>query len=290
MFLVQVAACALTTYDIILTLPLEVALVWRGHWGVPAVTYMVNRYGILIHSFVIMVLTPAIYSGQDSNATYCEWWSDIGLWSIPFVTLLGEALLTMRVVAFYGQKRRPAIILWSMYGLSASGNVAMMLFGFQATRTFSQTSGVDSLGSELTCVADQHGTAWIFWIPGMAMESVLVLCTLARAHHFWTRGIRPHLVQVITEDHLLYFIGIFVLMVINVSLCAMPSLNSIYGLVLEFTLCLNSVLASRIFLHLRVACRPERLDTGETVDDASPDESDSTASSLEDRRRPWFSR
>jgi len=282
MSLVQVAAAALTTYDILVTLPWEIALVWHGHWGIPAITYMVNRYGVLVHSYIIVAVTPMIYSDPDPTATYCHWWHDIGLWSITIVNLLGEALLTMRVVAFFGQKRRVVIALWTIYGICAAIGIAMMGYGMGYTQIFAVISKPADTGpqgsgsaspSESVCIAALYGSAWIYWTPGMLMESVLIVCTLLRAYQYRIRGIKGRLVQVITQDHLLYFVGVFVLMVSNVSLCATPGMNSYYGLIVELTLCLNSILASRIFLNLRAAGHPESIATStmlKDVDEPSP--------------------
>jgi len=94
----------------------------------------------------------------------------------------------------------------------------------------------------------------------MVLEFVLVLWTLARSLAFWRRGVYSTLVRVITEDNLLYFVGVFVFMATNVGICTQPSLYPYYGIIVELTLCMNSVIASRLFLNLRATAYPEKLE------------------------------
>jgi len=139
-----VAASALITYDVLFTMPLEVALVWQGNWGVPAILYMLNRYGVLVHSYVVVALMPILLASQDSQdpgmSTYCQYWGYIGSWSVPIITLLSEALLALRVIAFYGEAFRPAFWIGVAWFLCVCAGFEMLIHGWSSTNILRQNS------------------------------------------------------------------------------------------------------------------------------------------------------
>jgi len=262
----EIAASALITYDVLLTLPMEVALVWRGTWGVPAALYIINRYGVMAHSLWVVAVAPNIPSDVGGwFEIYCKFWNVFAAWSIPLVTLLTEALLTMRVTAFYG-RRVASLALWAMYLLCASASITVMTLGVLDTQTPQPTVAADCLNSLASPEPGCLGTipqnphqcnggmvewTWAFWAPGMVMELVLVCATLVRSLEFWRRGAQSRLITIITQDNCLYFCCIFALMVANLVICAISSRSVEFGIITEMTLCINSILAGRIFLHLR---------------------------------------
>jgi hypothetical protein len=98
-------------------LPLEVRIVWRHAWRIPTAFYMLDRYGVLIHSWVVV---STIFK-QDRQETWldqqpgigsvvgvpdhfelvtvmlCGFWHNYGCWSIPMILLISEGeLLTTR--------------------------------------------------------------------------------------------------------------------------------------------------------------------------------------------------
>lgn len=185
----------------------------------------------------------------------------------PWLTVQSPhlALLSMRVIAFSGGKLRAVVFIWTVYVGCALASILVMIKALDASQeaatvieTFCGMSGAcpDSFNPS---------PQWDLWVPGMIMESVLIVCTLAHGVVYWRRGTNSTLISVIIEDNLLYFVCVFVMMAINVGICAVPDLYTDYGVLTELTLCINSILASRIFLHLRAAAYPDKLNPEYTV-------------------------
>jgi len=282
-FYVQAAASALVTYDTVLTLPSEIALVWRGNWSAPAVLYMLTRYITLIHSYVVVGFTPFIFGPSSLHLiadTYCALWGALFTCSIPIITLLAEALLTIRVIAFYGRKWQAAVFLWTIYSVCAATGITIMILGIHYTHPFLDarvglacitgdldgSSSCDSASASYLSCNDKNLTqwTWAYWAPGMVMEFVLIMATLARTFQFWSEGMQSPLLTLVTQDNLFYFCCVFALMVVNLGICATPNLNLEFAVIAELTLCINSMLASRIFLHLTTQMKRETTTDQET--------------------------
>ncbi|KAI0705570.1 hypothetical protein C8Q76DRAFT_172504 [Earliella scabrosa] len=95
------AAAAWLSYDIILTLPTEVSLVWKAKWTIPKFLYFLVRYYTLISLILTVVVNTSRHLSTEVSLS-CERW----LWYNGFngtltSAVFGEAMFLMRLWAAY---------------------------------------------------------------------------------------------------------------------------------------------------------------------------------------------
>lgn len=268
-----VASAALMTYDIVCQIPKELSLVWRRQWGLPTALYLLTRYGVLIHSCGALAIgTSFSFSTQNcelaENFNY-EYWSQIGSWSIPCVVLLSEALLTLRVGTLWKGNRFAIIFLWGMYMLSLIASLAVGILQYLAYNyVYEFYKSVESGVPPIVAMNGDHG--WLFaavsgfsvtlWVPGLVMETTLVVATVWKAYDYKKKGHQGRLIHVMIRDGLLYFVCVFVIMLLNTCMCAMPVDPLFFAAPVELSLCTIALLASRIFLNLRATAYTDVVD------------------------------
>ncbi|KAF9014292.1 hypothetical protein BDQ17DRAFT_1230581, partial [Cyathus striatus] len=116
-------------YDYLLTFEHEVNLVWNAPWGVMNLTYILARYV----PFIMIGMIDRVAS--DVSATRCK---SLFLLTTCSLTLLPEAVLTIRTWAVCGRRRWLGIVLlfyyignWVAVVVATSGFLDSMEFVLQ---------------------------------------------------------------------------------------------------------------------------------------------------------------
>ncbi|KZT53943.1 hypothetical protein CALCODRAFT_519726 [Calocera cornea HHB12733] len=240
----DVVATAMILFDTVIVIGDEIQLVWRGRWGIPTIVYLLNHYGILFQAVLNQVAVNDVYLSQD----HCLQWNLASNWFIPIVMMFVEAMLVLRVTALYQNSFYVSISIWSLYTICVG--IMFLLTGMLL-------AGVGPFGSAdgsvLACDIRQLGENLFYtlWIPSLVLETVLVLMTFWKGLLHRRSGVNTPLLTVLERDGFMYFFIVFGVMAGNLAIC-MTVQDVYYALVSHrLTLCISSILSSRLFLHLR---------------------------------------
>jgi len=259
----ELAGAVLMAYDIALLIPSEIALVWRRKWGFPTVLYLITRYGVLLQSIIAFAF-PAMLGSSSEASSNGNFWSTSGSYSVPITILLSEALLTLRVAILWKETRLAIVFLWTTYSLCAVTSLAIgvlrTVFSMQIAISLATGGSVEGFASKMDFV----GKLFTLWIPGLVMETTLVIAMAIKAHESRKDHITK-LFRTLFRDGFLYFLCVFALIMVNLVICVSnPAQPDVDWLLVEPSLCLIALLAGRLFLNLRATAYAEEYDSNET--------------------------
>jgi len=240
-------------YDILITLDIEIGLVWPAPISAVKVLFLINRYVtpclyvFIVYSMIGIVNTP-------NNPSYCF---DFFLTWLTLEALsvngIGAALMTLRVYALYGRHKGVLLLLSALLLLELVSSVAVMASGIVLTRdTAVFAEDVHA------CVALHHlPWLWIVFLFMMLFDIVAFYLVLRKTWKY-ANTIHAHtpLITVLLLDAVGYFIVMIVAEFLNIiAYTTFPSNLFLVGV--NVVWCLNTTIVSRIYLNLRNAARPE---------------------------------
>ncbi|EJU03359.1 hypothetical protein DACRYDRAFT_106518 [Dacryopinax primogenitus] len=240
----DMVATAIVIFDTVIILGDEIHLVWQGRWGLPTIVYFLNHYGILFQALLNQVAVNDVYLSPE----HCLQWNLASNWFIPIIMMFAEAMLVFRITALHENNVKVSIAIRTLY--FACSGIMSLLTGLllDGVGPFASADG-----SVLACDIRQLGENMFYtiWIPSLVLETVLVLMTLAKSLAHRRNGLRTPLLAVLVRDGFMYFFIVFGVMLTNLVIC-MTVEDVYYALVSHrLTLCVSSILSSRLFLHLR---------------------------------------
>ncbi|KAH9937801.1 uncharacterized protein BXZ73DRAFT_100016 [Epithele typhae] len=119
------AASAWLSYDIVLTLPEEVSLIWKAKWNLPKLMYFCVRYYTLLSLlFTLAVNTshtlstePIFYTRTNvDHQPSCERWKWYNGFNGTFLSaVFGEAMFVMRLYAAYEGRKTMMVIITCLF-------------------------------------------------------------------------------------------------------------------------------------------------------------------------------
>ncbi|EJT97460.1 hypothetical protein DACRYDRAFT_119541 [Dacryopinax primogenitus] len=271
---IAMAATCLVAYDILLTLPAEITYIWLSPprtCSAPAqsplarigqtisarrptfltLLYFLDRYGVLLQAALCNIAN--IDAGLSSEA--CERWTLFNNWSVPIGMLVVEVMLVLRVSALYLNNRSilfPLLLLWFF---------ALALMCIFLSLGLSTTHPEPSLAAQVTgCLLGgvQH-LFWTIWLPSLVLESTLFLLSALIILRHIREGVRTDVLRLMARDGFMYFVVIFFLLLTNVLVPLLASMPYYSIMNPRLTLCLTSILCSRLYLNLRRAAYRKRL-------------------------------
>ncbi|KAJ7249523.1 hypothetical protein B0H12DRAFT_1121999 [Mycena haematopus] len=141
-----VAALSWLVYDIIVTLDQEVNRMWRAKFSVPTFIYFATRYyGLLYmmydHGLTLCSVSTNYSLPEKVNVSFCRGWGPFEAASVQFLSMAVNALLAIRIDAFYNRSTRVRVFLVFIYiGINRC---------FSAEVAFSTLTGIDSADAQI---------------------------------------------------------------------------------------------------------------------------------------------
>jgi len=149
-----------------------------------------------------------------------------------------------------------SIFLWMSYVVCAVASLGIGIFQLRPT---SIRSGEED--GELNFMAQIFGSLSVIWVPALVLEITLVAATALKAYQVRQSGKNSELISTLFRDGFAYFVGVFVLMLVNLCICLFVSDSILWGLLVEPSLCIIALLATRVFLNLRATAYGDELDS-----------------------------
>ncbi|KAK0444566.1 uncharacterized protein EV420DRAFT_1003068 [Desarmillaria tabescens] len=242
------ASGVIVLFDHLITLDDEVDLVWRSHWSIGKLLFIINRYYTLlsvIFNYYGLFMMPL---SESVSHRFFQWQGWTGL----IACMIAEVILQMRLYALYLlNKKVLALMVTSFIICSASAAVIMgiVLSKLSMSYTLAGTSFCAPNG-----IPDYFYT---FWIPTIAFESLL--CGLALFRGFQTFSSDGplfssgrHLVSILIRDSVFYFVVMFATYLTNLLVwTAAPA--DLLEIPIGFSVTFSCVMSNRIILNVRRA-------------------------------------
>ncbi|TFK62653.1 hypothetical protein BDN72DRAFT_848440 [Pluteus cervinus] len=261
-----VASSALYLYDLLLTLDLEVDLLWPAKWTPLKVIYLLQRYLPLINLAIVIALnckfldmriqiksSDSVFflTGQFGgvlNPQTCEILFRFSAWSFLVGMTFSEGILMLRTLALWGNSRKFRIAL-ILFSLCCMIPVYLILGLYYRTLTF---YSIPSPG--MHCFATgQSRLVYLFWVFLTVYDTgIIILTAIPGFRAYRSQAIRHStLTQVLYRDGILHYAYMLALSALNIVLIL--NLPADYAIVFLSSMerVTYSVLTSHVVLHLR---------------------------------------
>ncbi|KAF8166951.1 hypothetical protein BJ912DRAFT_913505 [Pholiota molesta] len=238
----DVAACTFFVWDYILTLPLELDLVWRARWNPMKVVYIVQRYLPFVDTVGLV-----FYHQLKGNLGEAE--CKVLYFTSGSMIIIGmsfsEAILTVRAWAVWNQDRRLTILLPIAYAL-------FWVADFVFLAMFLRSLGFTELPYPFVgCYVTRAGHVLIMcWVVVFIWDATVLGLMMVPLFRAYKEGGNSALAKVLYRDGALYCLYLFLLSSVNITIAR--SLPPQYSQLLTSTArCAHSTMTSRVLLHIR---------------------------------------
>ncbi|KDR72731.1 hypothetical protein GALMADRAFT_252945 [Galerina marginata CBS 339.88] len=277
----EVAAAALYLWDYLLTVGMEIELVWTSRWNVIKVLFLVQRYLPLLDT-CILTLYRDLQPGRTGNGCTVIEMATGFMYVGGYV--VAEALLTFRVWALWERSRTLAFILPVAFAVCWAPAFVVMYY-FQQSLRFSPAPIPGVPGCFVIAASEILKWCWVSLIIWNAFTLFLMLIPGMR--HYRSQLHSSLLYSVVYRDGTFYFFFLFVLSIINIVLTVtvVPTKRFFIS---SLERCLHSMLASRVILHMRDHARlPPEWESGRSeVEFALPPRQNGTVISVRSQVDP----
>jgi len=245
--IVYVASAVILLYDLILTLHLEISLVWFSRWNYTKVLYLLTRYipfaanALIIYSH----LTPS------PSSTICAGGFHAAGWLYLVGLDLAEVILAIRTWACWGRNKWVGIGL-AVWTLLYQVPAVIFMYKFLASLQF------ESPVLNNCFVVGSNRLLWGNWLVFLLGEGVTLVLMVIFAYRTSREGNNTPLVKLIYRDGLIFYVYLFCVTSINIALTLTLD-NAFVALVSPVQSAIHSVLTTRIVLNIREAAS-QRLD------------------------------
>ncbi|TFK62651.1 hypothetical protein BDN72DRAFT_382160 [Pluteus cervinus] len=241
------SSAALYLYDLLLTLGLEVDLLWPSKWTLIKVVYLLQRYLPLIDLSMIIALNWQFGEVVDSQVCEILWKTTNWFWFVGMT--LSEGILMRRTLAVWGNSRKLCIALI----ISA---ICCIIPVYLFSGLYLESLTFYSISSPgLYCYATDQGhnhIMYLCWVFLTAYDVGLLILTAIPGFRAYKSGIRQStLTQVLYRDGILYYVYLVAFSVANMfPLKKLPGDQGV-SMLISTERVMYSVLASHVILHLR---------------------------------------
>ncbi|KAF9007421.1 hypothetical protein BDQ17DRAFT_1276056 [Cyathus striatus] len=240
---VNIACIVLLYYDYLLTLKLEVSLIWPSKWGAIKILFLIARYSPFVDSFVIFYhhFTPGMSPDSCFKAYHANGWMYFS------GACLAEVILTLRTWAVWRNNNKVKFGL-PVFFVAIWTASCIIIAKFLRTLSFL----TPSLAGFRGCLPI-HGSSilsgtWILLMVFNFGAFILMALRVLTSRH-QGRG-RSELLQIVHRDGLTYYFYLFVISLINVILVLKLPLDFV-NLLSTLERMVQAILGCRVILHIR---------------------------------------
>ncbi|TFK64477.1 hypothetical protein BDN72DRAFT_901536 [Pluteus cervinus] len=226
---VAFAAATIYLYDLLLTLGLEVELIWSSKWCFLKAIYLIQRYLPLVDTLLL-----GRYQ-LFKNAELCERFVKASAHISVIGVMLSEIILIRRAIAIWGNKRRWWIGLYTLFIISfvpLFTAVELFLRGLTFT-------AID-LPHEHCFIGRGSQILLICWITVTIFDAgIFIAMAIPGFQYYRIHGTNSDLQKTVFRDGILYIFYLFILSMINVAV------------IIKWPTAHAGLLSSRVVLHIR---------------------------------------
>ncbi|KAI0337446.1 hypothetical protein BDW22DRAFT_948071 [Trametopsis cervina] len=243
---VTVSSFALLVYDILLTMPKEIELIWNAKLSRGSLLYYFVRYGNLLS----MALNLPYYLWVNPNFNYCKVWYYFDSWMGVACVIPITVILTFRTYAVCDRAPAVKYLLWLLILISNVGLIACVIV------TTVQIQFAAPALPGFTCVLSASGFSRSAGIVQYASSTIfdfgIFIITAGRLYRLYVFG-RTKLAKIILQDCLWYFMALAWLSLAGMLLfiCLPPERATISAVIANLARTISVIITTRIVLNLR---------------------------------------
>ncbi|KAM5532115.1 hypothetical protein V8D89_014208 [Ganoderma adspersum] len=227
-------------YDHLVTLPDEIALIWRGKKGVVSTIFLMNRY------IVPVILALDIFEAFGNAAAsimFCKTWTILQAYLTILSYISIHAIVAWRVYAIYNAQRWVTRLLWIVGSLNFAVAVSI------------STVSLVPIIAELhpfhhACVGSVPNYIWAVWLPSITFETLLFGLTIKAMFHEGQRHSLTSLSLLLYRDGMLYFVAVTFCSLFSLMVWALAG-PDLLGLARYFALAMVNIAGARLVLNLK---------------------------------------
>jgi len=236
---------ALLTYEYFLQLGNEVEYFWQKRWSFGKCLFLWSRYYSLFYNTVNAVF----FMQPKPTLDLCTKFFHAQNTSTAVQMVTTHIILELRLYAMYGRSKKILALLFVL--ISCEATAMGVLFGVSKPGVIGTNNPAE--GVFICADADpMDGSHWImyYWVSVLSIESCLLTLALYQAwrHRHKTQG--GGLMRALTRDSVLYFIMIFWIYLLNLSLWA-KNVVTLDELGTSYSLVISVILANRLMISVR---------------------------------------
>jgi len=245
---VAVASVVLVAYDIILTLPAEIELIWKSRFSRGTVLYFVVRYV----NTVQMALDLIYYLWVDPPFKFCQVYFYFDAYTSTFCVIPITVVLAFRTYAVCDRNVLAKRLLWILTVGSNVAVVAAVIWTTVEIKIVPPSIPVPGFTCVLSASGVPRNAGILQYVAGVSFDFGIFLITAARLYKLYVFG-RTQLIKVIMRDCLWYFMALTWLNLAQLFIFIFipPSRLTISAVFVNLSRSLAVIFTSRIVLNLR---------------------------------------
>ncbi|KAJ7638136.1 hypothetical protein B0H17DRAFT_484213 [Mycena rosella] len=242
----DVVSITILVFDYLVSLDLEISLVWGSRWSLSKIFYMLARYPPFIDVPLVLWygLTPIAI--KDCLPVYAA-----ASWGTFFGIAMAEAILVLRTYALMGCSSRVLLVFGIQYIAILCITIAVLSLFLKSLKF-----GPPPIPTVVGCqIADGSIILVVAFILVLLNETIMMLCTLWVGVKRYRHSFNP-LIHTLYRDGITYFILLFLISSGNLAVLIWGPLELV-DLLNTFLRVMHSVLSTRCLLHIREVHRDE---------------------------------
>jgi len=243
----ELSSTTIMLFDHLMTIDLEVELIWQASWTLGKFLFILNRY----HGLAILIFNNYALFASRLTDSFClvwfRWQGSVGV----IMCMTTEVVLQFRLYALYFLSKKVLLLVFTTFFFVSVASATMMgAFLAEISVVSYNLDGVSF------CVAKNiTGHFYAFWIPILFYETFLCGLALLRGwHNFQSAPLSIFfsgrwVFETLIRDSVLYFLIIFVTYLVNLVLFAKPS--NLVEVPIGFAVAMSCVMGNRLLLNVR---------------------------------------
>ncbi|KAJ7242102.1 hypothetical protein C8J57DRAFT_72058 [Mycena rebaudengoi] len=238
----HVANLTILLFDYLLTMDLEVSLMWSSRWSTSKVLYFMSRYTPFFDVPVLLYYSTV----PNISAKLCSQLYEGVSWGTIVGVAVAEAILVVRTYALSGRKRGVLLVFTSFWASALTTTIVLLVLFLRGV-----SYGPPPIPGLPGCYFAAGNVVFV------AIPFVLVLLneTAIMGYTLWL-GVKTYrhsnnpFVAILFHDGISYYVFLCIISAINLAimLAAPRSLAQLFN---TFLRVMHSVLSTRVILHVR---------------------------------------
>jgi len=236
-----ISAISTFVYDYILTLHLEIELIWFSQWSYTKVLFLVFRY----MTFIEMALALHNQTFPNLSAGTCKATYPAQMWLMIFQAIIAEIILAIRTWAVWNRNKTVGILLV----VSILASSALQFFLLNKFIQSLQYAPPLYQGSRGCSIVNADTTLWGNYAILTAIEAIFLVLMVTSAVRSFRESNRGRFSFIIHRDGIIFYV--YLLFISAANMVVVLAIPPMMVLLAPFESALYAVFTTRIVFNIR---------------------------------------